>query len=69
MLAVAAVVFAAVGSPEQCRWTYQRLLPFAGTHVVVGGCAAYHAAADHHLGALAAALGDRTNAGLTSRMR
>ncbi len=61
-LAVAAVVFAAVGSPEQCRWTYQRLLPFAGTHVVVGGCAAYHAAADHHLGALAAALGDRTNA-------
>jgi hypothetical protein len=61
-LAVAAVVFAAVGSPEQCRWTYQRLLPFAGTHVVVGGCAAYHAAVDHHLGALAAALGDRTNA-------
>ena len=61
-LAVAAVVFAAVGSPEQCRWAYQRLLPFAGTHVVVGGCASYHAAVDHHLGALAAALGDRTNA-------
>jgi hypothetical protein len=61
-LAVAAVVFAAVGSAEQCRWTYQRLLPFAGTHVVVGGCAAYHAAVDHHLGALAAALGDWANA-------
>ena len=61
-LAVAAVVFAAVGSPDQRRWTYQRLLPFAGTHVVVGGCAAYHAAVDHHLGALAAALGDRTAA-------
>ena len=60
--AVAAVVFAAVGSPEQCRWAYQRLLPFAGTHVVVGGCAAYHAAVDHHLGALAAALVDRTTA-------
>jgi hypothetical protein len=61
-LAVAAVVFAAVGSPEQRRWTYQRLLPFAGTHVVVGGCASYHAAVDHHLGALAAALGERATA-------
>ena len=66
-LAVAAVVFAAVGSPEQRRWAYERLLPFAGTHVVVGGCAAYHAAVDHHLGVLAAALGDRRTPGLTSR--
>jgi len=61
-LAVAAVVFAVVGTPEQCRWTYDRLLPFAGTHVVVGGCASYHAAVDHHLGGLAAALGDRAAA-------
>jgi hypothetical protein len=37
---------------------YERLRPYAGTHVVVGGCASYHAAIDHHLGALAAALGD-----------
>ena len=33
-------------------------LPHAGTHVIVGGCASYHAAVDHHLGALAASLGD-----------
>lgn len=57
-LAVAAVVFAAVGSDEQRGWAYAQLLPHAGTHVVVGGCASYHAAVDHHLGALAAALGD-----------
>ena len=31
---------------------------YAGSHVVVGGCASYHAAVDHHLGALAASLGD-----------
>ena len=61
-LAVAAVVFAAVGSPAQRRWTYDRLLPHAGTHVVVGGCAAYHAAVDHHLGALAAAAGEHETA-------
>ena len=60
--AVAAVVFAVVGSAEQRRWAYDRLLPHAGTHVVVGGCAAYHGAVDHHLGALAAALGDPTAA-------
>jgi predicted ATPase len=57
--AVAAVVFAAVGSPEQRRWVYDELRPYAGTHVVIGGCASYHAAVDHHLGALAAALGER----------
>jgi hypothetical protein len=37
---------------------YERLRPYAGIHVVVGGCASYHAAVDHHLGALAASLGD-----------
>jgi hypothetical protein len=46
--AVAAVVFAAVGSTEQRRWAYDTLLPHAGSHVVVGGCASYHAAVDHH---------------------
>jgi hypothetical protein len=30
--------------------------------VVVGGCASYHAAVDHHLGALAASLGDTASA-------
>ena len=56
-LAVAAVVFAVAGSDAQRRWTYDQLRPYAGTHVVVGGCASYHAAVDHHLGALAASLG------------
>ena len=56
-LAAAAVVFAVAGSDAQRRWVYERLRPHAGTHVVVGGCASYHAAVDHHLGALAAALG------------
>jgi len=61
-LAAAAVVFAAVGSAAQRSWAYERLHPYAGTHVVVGGCAAYHAAVDHHLGALAASLGDIASA-------
>ena len=57
-LAAAAVIFAVAGSDAQRRWVYERLRPYAGTHVVVGGCASYHAAVDHHLGALAASLGD-----------
>ncbi len=62
-LAAAAVVFAAAGSDAQRTWVYERLLPYAGSHVVVGGCASYHAAVDHHLGALAASLGDTAAAG------
>jgi tetratricopeptide (TPR) repeat protein len=61
-LAAAAVVFAAAGSDAQRIWVYERLRPYAGTHVVVGGCASYHAAVDHHLGALAASLGDTAGA-------
>ena len=61
-LAAAAVVFAAAGSDAQRSWVYERLRPYAGTHVVVGGCASYHAAVDHHLGALAASLGDTATA-------
>jgi tetratricopeptide (TPR) repeat protein len=57
-LAAAAVVFAVAGSDAQRSWVYERLRRYAGTHVVVGGCASYHAAVDHHLGALAASLGD-----------
>jgi hypothetical protein len=56
--AAAAVVFAVAGSDAQRTWAYEQLCPYAGTHVVVGGCASYHAAVDHHLGALAASLGD-----------
>ncbi len=66
-LAVAAVVFAVAGSEAQRAWTYQRLRPFAGSHVIIGGCASYHAAVDHHLGALAAARGDHTAATLHFR--
>ena len=57
--AAAAVVFAVAGTEQQRQWIYDLLLPFTGTHVVVGGCASYHAAVDHHLGVLAASLGDR----------
>jgi hypothetical protein len=60
--AVAAVVFTAIGTDEQRRWAYHLLLPYAGSHVVVAGCAAYHAAVDHHLGTLAHALGDDESA-------
>jgi len=56
-LAAAAVVFAVAGSDAQRSWVYHRLRRYAGNHVVVGGCASYHAAVDHHLGALAASLG------------
>ena len=57
-LAAAAVVFAVAGNTAQRSWTYQRLLPLAGSHVLVAGCASYHAAVDHHLGALASSLGN-----------
>ena len=61
-VAVAASVFAAVGSDEQREWAYQKLAPHAGVHVLVGGCASYHGAVDHHLGMLAAALGRKAAA-------
>ena len=61
-LAAAAVVFAVAGSDAQRTWVYEQLRPYAGTHVVVGGCASYHAAVDYHLGALAASLGDTATA-------
>ena len=62
ILAMAGAVFAVAGSAEQRRWAYERLQPYSGRHVVVGGCAAYQGAVDHLLGALAAALG-RTDLG------
>lgn len=45
-LAIAAAVFAVAGSDDQRTWVYDQLRPYAGTHVIVGGCAAYHAALD-----------------------
>jgi tetratricopeptide (TPR) repeat protein len=61
-VAVTAVVFAAVGSPEQREWAYHTLAPHAGLHALVGGCAAYHGVVDHYLGILAAALGRTADA-------
>jgi len=62
ILAIAAAVFAVAGTEEQRRWAYERLRPYTGRHVVVGGCAAYQGAVDHLLGNLAAAMG-RTELG------
>ena len=61
-VAIAAVAFAAVGSTAQREWCYDAFVQHAGMHVVVGGCAAYHGAVDHHLGMLAAALGRTADA-------
>jgi hypothetical protein len=54
-----AAVVAPAGTDAQRVRTYERLAPWAGLHVVVGGCASYWGAVDHHLAALAAALGRR----------
>ncbi|MGH3840944.1 MAG: ATP-binding protein [Pseudonocardiaceae bacterium] len=57
ILAVLAAATAVAGSDGQRHQVYRRLLPHAGLHVVVGGCASYSGAMDHHLGILAASLG------------
>jgi hypothetical protein len=59
IVAVAGTVFAAAGSDAQRTWAYELLAPFAGQHVVVGGCVAYYGPVDHLLGELAAGLGRR----------
>lgn len=56
-LVVTAEAIAAAGTGGQRDKMYQALQPLAGTHVVVGGCAAYAGAVDHYLGLLAASLG------------
>ncbi len=58
ILGFAGAVFATAGSDAQRRWAYERLRPYAGRHIVVGGCAAYFGSVDHILGKLAAALAD-----------
>ncbi|MEV4316287.1 AAA family ATPase [Actinocrispum sp. NPDC049592] len=62
LYALMAFVAAAVGSAEQRTEMYQRLLPLAGQHIVVGGCASYSGAVDYHLGRLSAALGNHEDA-------
>jgi hypothetical protein len=54
---LAAVMLAEYGTDDERRQVYEHLLPLAGTHSVVGGCASYQGAVDHHLATLAAALG------------
>jgi hypothetical protein len=64
-LALLAAVFAATGPDEQQRRVFERLEPHAGLHVVVGGCASYWGAVDHHLGLLAAGFGDHPQAAIS----
>jgi hypothetical protein len=63
ILAFAGAVFAAAGSGDQRLWAYDRLLPYAGRHIIVGGCAAYFGTVDHVLGKLTAALGHQAQPG------
>ncbi|MGH9030571.1 MAG: ATP-binding protein [Acidimicrobiia bacterium] len=55
LLAFLADAMAAAGTAEQQDRVYQTLQPYAGTHVVVGGCASYFGAVDHYLALLAEA--------------
>jgi hypothetical protein len=67
-LILTAFMLAEYGTDEERRRAYDDLLPLAGTHSVVGGCASYQGAVDHHLTALAVALGwhDRAAAHLAT---
>lgn len=57
--ALLAEAIAVGGIEEQRRLMYSRLLPYAGTNIVVGGCASFWGPVDLILGLLAAALGER----------
>jgi tetratricopeptide (TPR) repeat protein len=57
LLTFAADTVAAAGTAEQRSHMEQLLQPYAGLHIVVGGCAAYCGAVDHYLGILARSLG------------
>jgi hypothetical protein len=46
------------GSDEQRRAAYDDLAPYAGSNIVVGGCASFWGPVDLYLGDLAAVLGD-----------
>lgn len=53
---------AAAGTDEQRTQAYETLRSHAGRHIVVGGCASYYGAVDHHLGDLARSLGRHDDA-------
>ncbi len=56
--ALAAEALAAGGRNPETERCYDHLLPYAGTNVVVGGCASFWGPVDLYLGHLAVALGD-----------
>ena len=56
--ALTADALVAAGPTEKARASYRSLLPYAGTNVLVGGCASYWGPVDLYLGQLAASLGD-----------
>jgi hypothetical protein len=49
---------AALGARAACRWLYDTLAPHAGGAAVIGAGIVFRGAVDHHLGVLAAALGE-----------
>jgi hypothetical protein len=56
--ALAADALVAAGPTDTARASYRSLLPYAGTNVLVGGCASYWGPVDLYLGQLASSLGD-----------
>jgi hypothetical protein len=57
-MSFAAELAAALGARPACRWLYDALLPHAAGAVVVGAAIVFRGAVAHHLGVLAAALGE-----------
>jgi AAA ATPase domain len=53
---------AAGGNPQQIGKCYSSLAPYAGTNIIVGGCASFWGPVDLYLAELAAAQGDREQA-------
>ncbi len=53
---------AELGSAEEKRMLYALLVPYAGGNVVCGGAVSFWGSCSHHLGVLAASLGDWDNA-------
>jgi tetratricopeptide (TPR) repeat protein len=57
LLAFATQAVVAAGTDAQRNGLYVMLRRYAGQHIVVGGCASYFGAVDHHLALLARSLG------------
>jgi hypothetical protein len=61
-LALGGWAWSVLGPPEECERLADLLAPWAGRHLVVGGCASYYGPADRVRGALALAVGRRAEA-------